>query len=364
MQTVIKYIRPLTDKRKIYDALRFEVVETLLSASRFGDLEWKQLSIGLAMEMIGQPEDPEWAYLSRWANQRHICVHNIPTDESSLFQPADPRENAQLGDIIIRISSDYILQNKLDCALNTVERWAPFAGEPSTLEKPVVQRKELLIARIYHVKGNFLTAKGLYKRLAATMERWESTTACTLTSRLADACIELGNYDEAAAQCQSNLDFWESQGWEYPPKAYCIRLSLADAWLHQGKFSKAEETYKSLIVRLECHGGLRRSAAMNSMRALFGLARTAHAQCNWEEAYLRWREMMTRIATDSSWKGDFTELVICSSLSVVCKKLNLSAEAHEHATRAYNLRNTVKDQFWCPRLHKWAEDTFHDSQLQ
>ncbi len=68
MQRVANYIRPLINKGQIEDTLRFEMVETLLSASRFGYFIWKKLSIGLALEMIetlGDTNDHDWVYLSR-----------------------------------------------------------------------------------------------------------------------------------------------------------------------------------------------------------------------------------------------------------------------------------------------------------
>lgn len=93
------------------------------------------------------------------------------------------------------------------------------------------------------------------------------------------------------------------------------------------------------------------------MRVRFGLARVAHIQGDWEEGYLCWVDIMDK-AKIYGWTGDLAELVICSSLSVVCQQLNYCSEHKQYARRGFTLRRTVKDQFWCRRLHQWPRDMF------
>lgn len=356
VKAVTGYIRPLMHKGQLSAALQVDVAEMLLSASRFSDSTWKQLSIGLAAELVSEPKDSYSLYLARWARQRQLCFSKEPLDASSLFKPDNPRSNAQLGELLLRQATVFMDQRMWSQALNVLNNFTPFSNQPSTQEKPMIQKKEFLIARIHHLKGEFIEAKDAYVKLVCDMERWETGDACLLTSRLADTDIELGNFDNAVARCTADLDLWDTQGWGDRPKVYCIRISLADAWLQQGMFLEAEKIYHSLKVSLIGQGKLPRNAEINYIRILFSLARAAHSQRDWELAYSRWTEMKAY----GSWEGDFVELAICSSLSVVCNNLKYHEEAQQNATRAMVLRTIgVVAQFWIPLLHRWVKDMLH-----
>lgn len=358
VKAVTGYIRPLLDKGQLSAALQADIAEMLLSASRFSDSTWKQQSIGLAVELVSEPKDSYSVYLARWARQRQLCFSKEPLDASSLFKANDPRSNAQLGELLICQATVFMDQRMWGEALNMLNNFAPFSHQPSTQEKPVIQKKEFLIARIHHLKGEFIQAKDAYVKLVCDMERWETGDACLLTSRLADTDIELGNCDSAVERCTRDLDLWDTQGWGDRPKVYCIRISLADALLQQDKFLEAEKIYQPLKVCLASQGKLPRNAEINYIRILFSLARAAHSRYDWELAYSRWREMEAY----GSWGADFVELAICSSLSVVCNSLKRHAEAQEYATRAMALQNIgVAVQFWIPLLHRWVKDMLHIS---
>lgn len=356
MQTAAAYIPSLI--KQMSSALQSYVAEMLLSASLFGDNTWKKTAIRLAMDLAaGKPADHDWDFLTRWATLRSVTLHRTPMNKSMLFQPANPRSNAQLGNYILRMATDLMHENKLDCALNALREWVPSSRTPTTQEKPVAQMMKFLIARIYHLRGDFGTAKTSYREVYYEIDNWESATGCLITSRRADVHIELGEFNEAETQCEAGLDFWRHQGRDHRPIVYCMLVSLADTWLHQGKLDNAEGTYRSVKEGLEGLEILPRNAEMHYMRVLFGMARVAQTKCEWNEAYLRWSETLTK-TSQYGWKSDFAELVIRSSLSVVCIELHNPDEARQHAMKASVLRTATKDQFWCPLLHKWAGKMF------
>ncbi len=60
------------------------------------------------------------------------------------------------------------------------------------------------------------------------------------------------------------------QGWEDGQKLNGVRISLTDAWLHLGMFSKAQESYQSLRKGLASQDKLLQKSQMN--RCVSGLA--------------------------------------------------------------------------------------------
>lgn len=329
-----------------------QLAAALLSASLFLDKKWKQDSINYAHSIMAQQDtnDPESLYLQRWATQRALFISRKSCDVDHIlgkkFTPADQRSNAQLGQIILLAAQVLLERNELTKALSEL-KWKQFAVEASYLEKDLLRKRDLFIARVHHLQGDFLVAEC---RLRQLHERRVAALGldCLIASRLADVTCELDKPEEAENIIMPMLECLRQFKQDWWPRATPLKIALADAYLHQGKYKEAEVIYRDLehsYVEMTDLSGI---AEGDVMRVLFGLARLFHLGCRWDEALFYWEKALAK-ALDFGWKGGFSKYLIYLSLHHLYLKLDKPERAAEYMEGANSL-GRVDPTRWCPRL--------------
>jgi tetratricopeptide (TPR) repeat protein len=332
-------------------SMKRRLVAALLSASRFLDQDWKISKICLAKSILRSLEpDAETVYLERCAAQRSMFLSREPQNYSNTsyrnFVPMDQRSNAQRGEMVIFYVQSLIACNQLSRAMSELRNFRAFESLASRQETLVLQRIDLYIARVHQLRGEFEKAQKCF--LQVPDERQETSISCWRTSRLADIYCELGRADKAEEVTKSALDFLKKWNWDVLPKATRLKLSLADAYLHQNKFTEAEMIYLELNETHRMMDNFSDNAQAEVVRTLVGLARRFHLERCWPRALEYWQDALTKVK-QFHWRTEFAEVTISASLCHIYMETSNLEDARNHAEKAGKLRSQMPEH-WCPLL--------------
>jgi len=349
------------------------LIETLLSASFFGDPQWKRGAITLAEELASCSKNHHlWARLAL----RKRCLSRLYPDQqwSKLesfkdiqdgLKAVDARSNAFFGELLAATTQELIDRHELSEAWRESEKfkaWNP--NSPSTREQFVMDSITVLQGNILRFQGNFLAAAECFRSLlescANAPER--SRSAMKAVPRLVGICCELGRFSEAIHFISFELQRSKEFDWLSTGTARTQRLALADThlmralWRIRGdgvvsgiapeakEFLKAaKENYEQLSYLYNGRTDLGLTGARNRFSASVGLAMISHLVDVEEIALERWSHAR-ECAKKCIWKLDFVQMMITYSVSELKGRAGHSDESFQLARSAFEIYSRVKRQ--------------------
>ncbi|KAF4417385.1 hypothetical protein FACUT_12261 [Fusarium acutatum] len=223
-----KYIEPATPTTKLFlphlryalqtfhehsiylpAGVRADLVLTLLEASRFPNMAWKCFMVGQAELVVLGLEDQyihsliaqSRCILDRISGTMHrtsSCPDDISQDTTS--KTIDNRMHSAAGQASIQRSLNCIQTEDLSTAKRVLEDWSPLHRIPSSLERVVEFRKNIVLGSILRYQGVFRESLTYLERARITAAQENDLTFYEdfrdLTCDLADTLREL---DEPAS---------------------------------------------------------------------------------------------------------------------------------------------------------------------
>jgi tetratricopeptide (TPR) repeat protein len=273
---------------------------------------------------------------------------------------SDARWNAQQGDLVLSFAENLIKEDDLACAKSELEAWQPLSlASPSTMEKIIVQSRDVTLARILKNEGRFKEALPCFERLfkAASFEMSHVSTGWQMImfSNIADVYCEVGRLEDAEAVLETELQVVFSKGWENISTGRRLQLALIESFIRRGMFVKAEECLVKLIPVFEAITEPDVLQNTGHFRVWIGLVRISHLQGKWDDALLRWHRALG-IVESSGWQKGFTYGVILYSISQVLfhtKSIQESYATLENAKKSFAIEER---KYWIVGLGSYWYD--------
>ena len=354
---------------------REKVASTVLAASRFLDLQWKQRCIERAEILIA--EIPIQYLHALLAYRKSVVLRmsgrvkeseNVlrkftelnSSLESNLARVRCPQYNAHFGDIIISVSENLTVKWDLEEAKVRLLDWSPSDQEsPSTLERITLIGRDITLGKILRYEGHFEAALLHLKRaLDKGLEDdfFEGTGWYrVLISNMADVSCEVGHPKEAEQLLQQELQPLIIQGNENIATGQRMRLSLAEAFLTMQMYESSEEMLNRLYDLHRSTDKPDHATRNRLLRVLIGLARLYHYQACWDRALSVWEEALSTARSldkDSDWD---TGLIRYSIAYLLHRKGN-KTEGHEMLLEAEKRLRSEKRIYWIARFNSAWHD--------
>lgn len=280
----------------------------MLSASRFNYNPWKRECINRIKSLLKDEHDCYLTAQAAFTESKLLrmqgkvadsyksleeYIHGVvlPGLDEELSQ--DARWNATQGDLIMSFSENLMRESHLQRAQVELEEWRPLAPTaPSTMEKIVLQSRDIMLGRILKDQGRFHEALPHFEKLlqGLSFEDYHVSTGWQmgLFSNIADIYCEVGRPDKAEAVLAREMEIIYARGWENISTGRRMQLALIESFLRRGMFTMAEECLSKLVPIFEAITEPEMIQTTGHFRVWCGLARISHLQGHWDDALVRW----------------------------------------------------------------------------
>ncbi|QGI96355.1 hypothetical protein CEK26_009424 [Fusarium fujikuroi] len=330
-----KYIEPATPTTKLFlphlryalqtfhedsmylpAGVRADLVLTLLEASRFPNMAWKRFMVEQAELAALGLEDQYIHYLiaqsrclldriSGTTNRNSSYLDDIGQDTTSMT--IDNRMHSAAGQASIQRSLNCIQTEDLSTAKRLLEDWNPLHRIPSSLERVVEFRKNILLGRILRYQGVFRESL-TYLEKAQTIAAQENDLTFyedfrDLTCDLADTLRELDEPTSGERHLRTEITRRDRSG--ISTGKSLLQLSLAEALFAQARYREAE----SICLEVQSRPGLLK---LEKLRLHITMAKIHHVEFNYDGAFIYWKEAMEDIAKFNMTGGRATRTILLS----------------------------------------------------
>ena len=298
--------------------------------------------------------------ISQWVSHQPICRHGriLPVasieSHNKLMDSIDrpircsqlvARMKAFYGQWLLSYSANQIKCDKLCRARFTLSEFSPLNdNHPSTMERLVLVKREVIEAKIDCYLGNFLQA---WERLIHPVAGLDEVTASTRISHLAAIHCELRQPGKAVEILREEVQTMKGLRLQNQVKGRCLLLALAEALLQQNQLEEAQSIYLEVRDMLGRISYTDMITKMSNLRMWIGLARILDVESKWSGALKYWNEAL-KAATECGWKEGFVQMIIHYSIGHAKFQLGQHAEFHIH--KADQIFGQVGRQFWWTTL--------------
>ncbi|CVL11857.1 hypothetical protein FPRO06_07906 [Fusarium proliferatum] len=307
--------------------VRADLVLTLLEASRFPNMAWKRFMVEQAELAAHGLEDHYIHYLiaqsrclldriSGTTDQTRSCLDDIGQDTTSMT--IDNRMHSVAGQASIQRSLNCIQTEDLSTAKRVLEDWSPLHRIPSSLERVVEFRKNILLGRILRYQGAFRESLTYLERAQTTAAQENDLTFYEdfrdLTCDLADTLRELDEPMSGEGHLRTEITRRDRSG--ISTGKSLLQLSLAEVLFAQARYREAE----NICLEVESRPGLLK---LEKLRLHITMAKIRHVDFNYDGAFLYWKEAMKDIAKFQMTGGRATRTILLS----ICDTLRSRGQA-------------------------------------
>lgn len=343
------------------------LVSMLVSASRFSDTHWKQ---GAMRRIIDLMSDVDSQHLRLLVLNRQSSLQRMLGETNESYEglrnylhhphdknlnvymsvPRDARLNAQRGEITKSYAECLIQKEELEAALSSLQSWRPLnPNSPATMEYLVSHSIKICTARILRFQGDFSVALEHFNELqedSAEDCMFEGTGwQRMILSNVAELRCELDQCNGAEKPLLSRLNQMTDAERNDTTLGRRLQLSLAEVYLRNQEFHKAEPILKVLEGAYKATGNNDRLNFIDRFRMQCGLARMHHTERNWNSALHYWRTAWDYTAK-SEWANTLTGSVALLSKGVVLLKMGNTDEALPVLSDAKQKIALSKHKYW------------------
>ncbi|KAF2180925.1 hypothetical protein K469DRAFT_266925 [Zopfia rhizophila CBS 207.26] len=366
LQHVLPYLDEETVCNKLDSFHVARIVNMLLSASYFLEVDWKKKVLDTASRLL-KPQDQSLARIKlRRVALSRICNKATPEQQinqlgelSSEFRPVDKRSNADLGEILLLQARVLVDLQRHRHAFSVLEAFMPWDSEEiSTLEQIVMNDITLIRGEILRYEGNFREARDRFMQLLGQVP-----TPPKVTTQLGAVSCELGNFDPVIETLTNELKALEMAGSIMDSRnAKRLQLGLADAHLFKAirldsihglgselreiteSIKQARRILESLEEKFKNTDKLRKVGKINRFRILAALAILEHLQGSPILALARWDEAQAA-SRDCGWSEGYSDMIVMYSKCELMCRLGNTHESEYLLQKALQLYQTTGRQY-------------------
>lgn len=337
------------------DTLRHDLSLTLLEASRFPGMQWKQLAVSCAEEAMRDLDD---SYIHTCIAQRQSLLHRIGGNQEkavrriddisggrSQYQPdVNPRMHAAAGSTVIQRALNHFQNEELAAAIQALDTWQPLHHMPA--EEVVVFRMDILRGRILRFQGQFQESVAHLERHAIGQHRdlIFDEDLPDLICELADVFRELDNSSDAERVLRTQL---ARPGMARTSATCLLKLSLAESLFGQGRYLESEELCSDVMSQQ----GL---SKMGRLRLFITVAKLRHVDSDWDAAFEYWTQALKVVNTFPPTSGLATRTIYLSTSDILRHQSRAElAPVRPAVAILEQLSETSEAKHWIAGLRHW-----------
>ncbi|QVM13232.1 hypothetical protein D8B26_007846 [Coccidioides posadasii str. Silveira] len=358
-----------------YSIVKRAVTVLLLSAAKFHFNPWKNECIRRTKDLL---EDEHDCYLKAWATfteskilrmqgkttesykalEEHIHNTALPGLDEDLI--SDVRYNATKGDLVVSFAETLIKHGDLLRAKEELTYWRPLNPDtPSTMERLVLQNRDVMLGRILRNQGRFVEALSYLEKLLQNLSAEDYLVSTgwqmNLVTNVTDLYCEVGRPKDAEAVLDKVLGISYSQGWYNISTGRRLRLALIESFIRRGLFTEAEKYLHELIPIVEAIREPDINQSTEHFRVWAGLARISHLQGQWNEALDRWNHTLA-IVERSGWTQGFNHGIVLYSIAQVLARVGDITGCQTTLTKAEKSLAVEERKYWIVGLGSYWYD--------
>ncbi|KMP09096.1 TPR repeat [Coccidioides immitis RMSCC 2394] len=358
-----------------YLIVKRAVTMLLLSAAKFNFNPWKNECIRRIKDLLKDEHD---CYLGAWATfteSKILRMQGKTTDSyKALENPihntalsgldedliSDVRYNATKGDLVISFAETLIKDGELLRAKAKLTHWRPLNPDaPSTMERLVLQHRDVMLGRILRNQGRFVEALSYLEKLLQNLSAEDYLVSTgwqmILVTNVTDLYSEVGKPQDAEAVLDKVLKISQSHGWYNIGTGRRLRLALIESFIRRGLFTQAEEKLKELIPIIEAIPEPDINQSTEHFRVWAGLARISHLQGQWNEALDRWNQALA-IVERSGWTQGFNHGIVLYSIAQVLARVGDVTGCETSLSKAEKSLAVEERKYWIVGLGSYWYD--------
>ncbi|EAS28261.3 uncharacterized protein CIMG_09465 [Coccidioides immitis RS] len=358
-----------------YLIVKRAVTMLLLSAAKFNFNPWKNECIRRIKDLLKDEHD---CYLGAWATfteSKILRMQGKTTDSyKALENPihntalsgldedliSDVRYNATKGDLVISFAETLIKDGELLRAKAKLTHWRPLNPDaPSTMERLVLQHRDVMLGRILRSQGRFVEALSYLEKLLQNLSAEDYLVSTgwqmILVTNVTDLYSEVGKPQDAEAVLDKVLKISQSHGWYNIGTGRRLRLALIESFIRRGLFTQAEEKLKELIPIIEAIPEPDINQSTEHFRVWAGLARISHLQGQWNEALDRWNQALA-IVERSGWTQGFNHGIVLYSIAQVLARVGDVTGCETSLSKAEKSLAVEERKYWIVGLGSYWYD--------
>ncbi|KAH8698467.1 hypothetical protein BGW36DRAFT_376153 [Talaromyces proteolyticus] len=360
----IRYTLQEAQNHKVFEnmspAVKTDIALSIIEASRFPGMEWKQFAISQSKEILSSVQDN---YVQSCIAQRESVLHRITSSTDQLFRPLENSQHETVpghvskklhsgsGHGAIQRALDHIQVEELTNAAEVLAAWEPISP-PSSMEIVVLFRKHIIMGKIERYRGNFKESLAHLMISINLVNDYKDIVfledSSDLVCSLADIYLELED-PVAAERCLRNEIAQRRTG-----SVTLLRLTLAESLFAQDRQFDAQvicNEIKSLPKLLR----------MEKLRLSIILAKLAHINAKYNEALGYWTEALTSISRYNLTTGQSTRIILLSMCDVLRQARNLDTGIEsQNQLRTQEQLRSIEDLtgptgvfYWIGGLRHW-----------
>ena len=372
---IMREFLALTAAKTLRHALKCELVEVLLAASRFNTSSWKREVVELAKRLSKDVQDP---YLGICVAQRESSLLRVVGQASnshlaleqfvsSTFLPGqdeplkhDARWNAQKGELAHSFAENFIQKGLLEDAEQELFGWTAIQPDsPSSMERIILRSNRISLGRILRIRGHFQEALDL---LLVTLQESEADDVelggwrKVLLSNIADLFCELGQPWLAQKLLVPELDKMRLTGLHDTSAGRRLQLALAESFLKNRETDKAAKALTAIDAVLESIEDPDVIARRAKFRVWSCFARLAHATSQWGKAATAWDRAGEALQVLGRHTGSQPGLVHLSRAYALLQQANAQRSVEEARKGRELLQSEGERRYWIVGLDSYWRD--------
>ncbi|KAF5974095.1 hypothetical protein FBULB1_7927 [Fusarium bulbicola] len=374
-----KYIEPVTPATKLFlphvkyvlqtfhdhfeylpAGVRADLVLTLLEASRFPNMAWKRFvvdqaelaALGLEGQYIHSLIAQSRCLLNRISGTMNqtSCLDDIVQDTAPTT--IDNRMHSIAGQASIQRSLNCIQTEDLSTAKRLLNDWSPLDRTPSSLERVVEFRKNMMLGRILRYQGAFKESLTHLQRAQTTAVQENDLIFDEdfrdLTCDLADTLRELN--EPASGECHLRIEITRRDQNGISTGKSLLEISLAEALFAQARYREAE----SICLDVQSRPDLLK---LERLRLHITMAKIRHVEFDNDGAFYYWKEAMKDIAKLHMTGGRTTRTILIS----ICDTLRshgqtkLMTDSMNQVALLDGVAKPEGVEYWIAGLRHWSQ---------
>ena len=364
-------------QRSVATRVRNEALETLIVASKVGNLQSRRNALTMATHFLADESPSELhaemahqqSNLSRLAanfvqSERFIhdfcCRCGVYSDKCipRFYRQLQPeRMSKRLNALYGRLQGSH-LENLVQCdkysdAIEEVDDWR--TSKPSSLmECRVLPSRAVTIAKIYRSQGMFADARSRLESCLRTLFP-QDANRCQVLCSLADVYCDLRLPDKAHKLLVPEVEK-ERKKASKTKSFRRLLVTLIDTDIQKCRYDDAISIIAELGDTFDHLSNLDVSDQLLHVRTLVASARICHCQSQFHEALQRWEIALSYVQKYKSFEGEgVTYAIIHLSISLAHLEsgdIEAARKACKHAEMIYS--RGMRD-FWIPTLAAWGQ---------
>lgn len=295
---------------------RLDLGVTLIEASRFPNLAWKELAIQSAQ--IATQDYGDLYVQSRLAQARCLLSRISRPTGQAVQNPNDLSDVnlARDGNILMHSANGHgAIQHALNCiqqenitgAEKSLHAWRPM-GQPTPAEQVVVFRKDMILGRAMRFRGQFTESLAHLDSALKTAEADESIIFSEdrrdLVCDLADTMRELADFTSADHLLRAQIARRDSDS-SSPLGQSLLELSLAEILFAQERLEEAD----AICLEVQARPSLLK---FEKLRLFTIMAKIRHVKFDNAGAMLYWTRALAAIGEFHLTNGRTTRTILLS----------------------------------------------------